>query len=98
MTGDQVDAETARKIGLVWRVVAHDDLMDAARELADRLTAAAPLAQRSMKEMAIRARYLSSPDAIRLGEAMRLVASSTEDAREGLLAAAERRAPNWQAR
>jgi E-phenylitaconyl-CoA hydratase len=98
MTGDQIDAEKAREIGLVWRVVAHDDLMDAARELAGRLTDAAPLAQRSMKEMALRAHYLSSPDAIRLGEAMRVVASSTEDAREGLLAAAERRTPHWQAR
>ena len=29
MTGEPVDADKAQEIGLVWRVVPHDDLMDA---------------------------------------------------------------------
>ncbi len=98
MTGEPVDAEKARTIGLVWRVVAHEDLMSEARILADRLVAAAPLAQRAMKEMAIRAAHLSSPEAIRMGEAMRLAVASTADATEGLTAAAERRPARWQGR
>jgi hypothetical protein len=51
-----------------------------------------------MKEMAMRAPHLSSPEAIRMGEAMRLAVSSTADAREGLQAAIERRPPQWQGR
>ncbi|HEY5251605.1 MAG TPA: enoyl-CoA hydratase-related protein [Acidimicrobiales bacterium] len=98
MTGEPVDAEKAARIGLVWRVVPHDDLMDAARELADRLVRGAPLAQRAMKEMAMRAPHLSSPEAIRMGEAMRLAVSSTADATEGMRAAGERRKPEWQGR
>jgi E-phenylitaconyl-CoA hydratase len=98
MTGEAIDAEKALQIGLVWRVVAHDELLGAARALADRLVQAAPLAQRAMKEMAMRAPHLSSPEAIRMGEAMRLAAGSTADASEGLRAAAERRRPQWTGR
>ena len=92
-----VDAERAREIGLVWRVVPHDDLLDEARALADRLVAGAPLAQRAMKEMAMRAPHLSPLEAIRFGETMRRVVAATADAAEGMRAAAERRAPSGRA-
>jgi enoyl-CoA hydratase/carnithine racemase len=98
MTGEPVDAETALRIGLVWRLVPHDDLIREANTLAARLLRGAPLAQRAMKEVAIRAPHLSSPEAIRLGEAMRIVAGATADAREGITASAERRSPRWQGR
>jgi E-phenylitaconyl-CoA hydratase len=98
MTGEPVDAEKAEAIGLVWRVVPHDELMSAANELAGRLARGAPLAQRAMKEMAMRAPHLTSPEAIRMGEAMRIVANSTADAHEGLAAGAERRRPRWTGR
>jgi E-phenylitaconyl-CoA hydratase len=98
MTGERVDAATAQRIGLVWRVLPHDELLPAARALALRLTGGAPLAQRAMKEMAMRAPHLSSPEAIRLGEAMRIVASSSADASEGIAAAASKRAPRWTGR
>jgi E-phenylitaconyl-CoA hydratase len=98
MTGERVDADKAKEIGLVWRVVPHDDLMDAARELAGRLMKGAPLAQRAMKEMAMRAPHLTSSESIRMGEAMRIVANSSADSHEGMTAAAERRQPRWQGR
>ena len=98
LTGEAVDAERARAMGLVWRVVAHDELMEAARGLAARLVAAAPLAQRAMKEMALRSRYLPVLEAVRFGETMRLVVAASADAAEGIAAAAERRAPRWEGR
>ena len=98
MTGEQVGAERAREMGLVWRVVAHDRLMEEARALAGRLLAGAPLAQRAMKEMAFRTRHLPPLEAIRFAETMRKVAGTTEDAAEGRRAAAERRAPEWRGR
>jgi E-phenylitaconyl-CoA hydratase len=98
MTGEPIDAEEAHRIGLVWRVVPHDDLIAAANRLADRLVRGAPVAQRAMKEMAMRAPHLSSPEAIRMGEAMRIAANQTADAREGLTAVAERREPRWLGR
>ena len=72
--------------------------MDAARALADRLLAGAPLAQRAIKEMARRAPHLAETDAIRFGETMRRVAGATADAAEGAAAAREKREPRWQGR
>jgi len=98
MTGESVNAERAQEIGLAWRVVPHHDLMNEALQLAQRLTKGAPLAQRAMKEMAMRAAHLSSSEAIRMGEAMRLAVNSSADAGEGMSAVAERREPRWEAK
>jgi E-phenylitaconyl-CoA hydratase len=96
LTGERVDAERAREMGLVSRVVPHDDLMAEARALADRLLAGAPLAQRAIKEMARRAPDLPATEAIRFGETMRRVAGATQDAAEGMAAAREKREPRWR--
>jgi enoyl-CoA hydratase/carnithine racemase len=98
LTGKRVDAETAKAMGLVWRVVARGALMDEAMTLARRLTAAAPLAQRATKEMAARGSHLPWEDAVRLGESMRRVVGATADAAEGMQATREGRAPEWQGR
>jgi E-phenylitaconyl-CoA hydratase len=98
LTGERIGAERAHEIGLAGWVVEHDRLMDEARALAARLLAAAPLAARTVKEMAVRARPLSDVEAIRFGETMRLVAGATDDAREGGQAFRERRDPTWTGR
>ena len=95
LTGDRIDAARALEIGLVGRVVPAGDLMAEARRLADRLLAAAPLAARATKEMAVRARNLPLTEAIRFGETMRRLVGSTNDAAEGVAAFQERRPPVW---
>jgi enoyl-CoA hydratase/carnithine racemase len=98
LTGERIDAARAKEVGLAGWVVPHDDLMTEARSLATRLLAAAPLAARATKEVAVRSQTLPPVEAIRFGETMRIVAGSTEDAREGIRAMAEGREPRWQAR
>jgi len=98
LTGEPFDAARAKEIGLAGWVVPHEQLMDEARSLAERLVAAAPLAARATKEVAVRSESLPPVEAIRFGETMRIVAMATEDAREGLRAAAEGRPPRWRAR
>jgi len=98
LTGERIDARRAAEIGLAGRVVPAGELMAEARRLADRLLAAAPLAARATKEMAVRAPDLPTVDAIRFGETMRKVARTTEDAAEGVAAFAERRDPVWRGR
>ncbi len=98
LTGERIDAERAREIGLAGWVVPHDQLMDEARVLARRLVVAAPLAARATKEVAVRSQSLPPVEAIRFGETMRLVAMATEDADEGLRAAREGRPARWRAR
>jgi enoyl-CoA hydratase/carnithine racemase len=95
LTGERIDAERAQAMGLVWKVVPHEQLLDEAHALAARLLEGAPLAQRVMKEMAMRTRHMPVVEAIRFGETMRLVAGRTQDAAEGIRAAAERRPPHW---
>jgi enoyl-CoA hydratase/carnithine racemase len=98
LTGDNIDAARAKEIGLAGWVVPHDQLMDEAWRLARRLTAGAPLAQRAMKEIAMRTRRLPPVESIRFAETMRKVAATTEDAAEGGRAAREGRTPRWQGR
>src|SRR5207302_11480539 len=98
LTGERIDAERAKEIGLVGWVVPHESLMDEANALAARLLRAAPLAARATKEVAARARTLPMLEAIRFGETMRKVASATADAAEGIAAARDRREPRWQGR
>jgi len=98
LTGDRIDAQRAKEIGLAGWVVPPDELMAEARRLADRLVAAAPLAARATKEVAVRTRTMSTVEAIRFGETMRKVAAATEDAAEGARAVREKRAPVWKGR
>jgi enoyl-CoA hydratase/carnithine racemase len=98
LTGERIDAARAKEIGLAGWVVPHETLMDEARALAARLVAAAPLAARAVKEVAVRSQHLSSREAIRFGETMRKVAAATDDAAEGARAAAEGRRPQWRGR
>jgi len=96
LVGEAVDAERAREMGLVWKVVPHDDLLAEAQSLAERLCQSAPIAVRATKEVAVRSRNLPWVEAVRFGETMRLVAGRTEDATEGRAAFREKRAPSWQ--
>jgi E-phenylitaconyl-CoA hydratase len=98
LTGERIGAARAKEIGLAGWVVPHDQLMDEARSLAERLLAAAPLAARATKEVAVRSQSLPPVEALRFGETMRIVAMATDDAGEGLRATGEGREPRWEAR
>jgi E-phenylitaconyl-CoA hydratase len=85
-------------IGLVWEVYPHEELLEKANELAQRLCRSAPIASRVTKEVATRTKDMGWVEAVRFGETMRIVASQTEDAKEGRKAYKEKRNPKWQAR
>jgi len=91
LTGDRVDATRAAEIGLALRVVPRADLLDEAHHLARRLCQGAPLAVRAVNEMAHRGQRLPWTEAVRFGETMRRVVHTTDDAKEGMAASAERR-------
>jgi len=95
LVGDRVDAARAYDMGLVNRVVAHEELMAEAMRWADRLARNAPQAMAATKEVAVRSQAMSFGDALRMGEAMRRLAGSTEDAREGVRAFREKREPKY---
>jgi enoyl-CoA hydratase/carnithine racemase len=98
LTGEPIDADTACRWGLVNRVVPRERLMDAAREVAARIAANAPLAVQAAKEMAIRARDVDRASGLRMEVAMNRLLQSTEDVREGTAAFAEKRPPRFAGR
>lgn len=96
LTGEVIDAAEAQRIGLVSRTVAHEKLLPAALELAQRIAANPPLAVQRLKAGLRRA---LDPDWNDLG---RWVATSlaelfrTDDHREGVQAFLEKRAPHYR--
>ena len=98
LTGDNIDADRAVEIGLAWRVVPHDELLDEAYALAERLCQGAPLAVRAVKEVATRSQRMGWNEAVRMGESIRRIVGTSEDAQEGVEAFREKRAPHWKGR
>ena len=93
-----MNAERAKEIGLVWRLVEPDELRTEARGVGRTLTRAAPLAQRATKEVAWRTANMGWIESVRFGETMRKVAGATEDVAEGVRAWREKRKPHWRGR
>ena len=95
LTGDFIDTARAYELGLVNRVTSGDAL-SAAKELAAAITANGPLAVRVSKQIIEESR--GWPLDKRYEEQAKLLPQvfMSEDAREGSLAFAEKRAPNWK--
>lgn len=96
LLGDNFDAETAGRWGLVNRVVPREQLMDTARQYALRLAANAPLAVQAAKELAIRSRDADLATGLRLEQLFLRLLQESEDIREGSRAFAEKRSPAFK--
>jgi enoyl-CoA hydratase/carnithine racemase len=97
-TGEVIDAHEALRIGLVSRVVAHDDLLAVTMVLAERIAANPPLAVQRIKAGLRRA---LDPDWADLGawvSASLAELFQTDDHREGVKAFLERRPARFTGR
>jgi enoyl-CoA hydratase len=90
-SGRMVDAEEAKTIGLVNRVLPPSDLLGAAKELAGKIAANGPIAVRLALDAALRGASLPLPAGLAGEQELFALVSSTADMREGLKAFLEKR-------
>jgi len=93
--GELIDAERAREIGLVNRVVAPDQLMIEAQKFADSVLQGAPNAIAQTKRLIEELWSTSVKEDVDLALKHHMRARESAEAREGIAAFNERRKPNW---
>ena len=93
--GELIDAERAREIGLVNRVVAPDQLMIEAQKFADSVLQGAPNALTQTKRLIEELCSTSVGEDVDLALKHHMRARESAEAREGIAAFNERRKPNW---
>lgn len=96
LTGEHFPAARLHQAGLVSEIVAAGEALQAARDLAGRVAQGGPLALAATKRIIVESADWDSASAFdRQGEIIAPVFTSA-DAREGAMAFAEKRQPNWR--
>lgn len=90
-TGDAIDAQTALQWGLVSQVVPHEELLSAARALAQRITCNPPEVLRMTKRLLREGQQQSLDALLELSASMQALAHHTRDHEEAVAALLERR-------
>ena len=98
LCADRVPAQQALEFGLLNAIVPADQLRAKAEEYAHRITANGPLAVRKTKESVLRALAVDMNEAYRIESSIATEVFSSEDAKEGPKAFAEKRPPRWTGR
>jgi methylglutaconyl-CoA hydratase len=90
-----IDAERAKEIGLVNRVVAQDDLINQALKFAEAILQGAPCALAQTKRLIDELWWHSVKQDVDLALKYHMQAREAAEAREGIAAFNEKRKPNW---
>ena len=98
LMGQRISAEEALAIGLVNKVVPLDQLMSTAREWAEIICQAAPLGVWAAKEAMIRGYEVTLEEGLKIEREMSARCTASEDFREGVMAFAQKRTPEWKAK
>lgn len=98
MTGGRFDADWAFRYGLVNHVVPAAEVMPRALEMAAKICENGPLAVRLAKEAAVQGLNLSFEEGLKFENEQSRKVLASEDAREGPLAFAQKRQPDYKGR
>jgi enoyl-CoA hydratase len=98
LTGDPLPAERFHAYGVVNRLAAPGTALDAALELAGRITTSGPLAVAASKEIIQRQYDWTAEEMWEKQRAISGPVYASEDAKEGATAFKEKREPVWQGR
>ena len=97
-TGDFISAQRALDLQLVNQVVPADQVMATTEALAHKIMENAPLALAAIKEVTINGASMDLERRVAFAQVKADLARTTEDAKEGVKAFTERRAPVWTGR
>lgn len=98
LTGDFIGAEEAFRIGLVNRVVPHENLLEKTMELAEKIASRPPLAVKYAKEAVNRSIEGGSESGYALESFLHALTCTTEDKKEGVAAFLEKRKGQFKGR
>lgn len=98
LTGDQIDAAEALRIGLVSRVVERAELLPVAHAIAERIAGNAPLSVRAIKRLARDGLSMPVDAGLRTERLAFGLLRDTEDRIEGRKAFQEKRSPVYRGR
>lgn len=95
-TGRKVTADEAKDMGLVNKVVEHDDLMNEAETMIRSILDNAPIAVKTCKNLVDKGMAMSLADGLVLEAELNGMLAETEDAKEGVRSFFEKRAPRFK--
>jgi enoyl-CoA hydratase len=96
ITGDFITAQRAYELGLVNQIVPAGTALEGAKALAARIVANGPLAVAVSKQVILESADWSSTEMWKKQQDLVMPIFGSEDAMEGSIAFAEKRAPNWK--
>lgn len=91
-----LDAERAREVGMINKIVPREDLMAEAEKAAQRLASLSPMAVQGMKELMVRGSNLDYTAVNQLTEFVQNRVMNSEDRKEGGRAFVEKREADWK--
>ncbi|MFL6229223.1 MAG: enoyl-CoA hydratase/isomerase family protein [Pyrinomonadaceae bacterium] len=98
LTGEMIDAQTAERIGLVNRVVAHAELEAETMKVAEKMAEKSPIALRMAKEAVKTAARSTLDEGLRREIDLFALCFSSQDKDEGVRAFLEKRKPDFKGR
>ncbi len=96
LSGDRMTVTRAQQLGMIYQVVNGEDLDGTAQQLATSIMKGSPQALATTKQHVDRIAGGNMAEKLRDSIEVSAAARATDDAREGLAAFLEKRAPGWQ--